>query len=71
VGFSQHSYETTPLRTNFLTPAEVLAFRDKAFDIYHQSDKYLQLIKSKFGDKVHDDIVEMSKHTLKRKLLGD
>tara|TARA_R100000664_G_scaffold1714_1_gene4486 strand:+ start:6881 stop:8389 length:1509 start_codon:yes stop_codon:yes gene_type:complete len=71
VGFSQHSYETTPLRTNFLTPAEVLAFRDKAFDEYHQSDKYLQLIKSKFGDKVHDDIVEMSKHSLKRKLLGD
>jgi anaerobic magnesium-protoporphyrin IX monomethyl ester cyclase len=71
VGFSQHSYETTPLRTNFLSPAEVLAFRDKAFDTYHQNDKYLQFIKSKFGDKVHDDLVAMSKHKLKRKLLGD
>ena len=71
VGFSQHSYETTPLRTNFLSPAEVLAFRDKAFDTYHQNDKYLQSIKSKFGDKVHDDLVAMSKHKLKRKLLGD
>lgn len=71
VGFSQHSYETTPLRTNFLSPAEVLAFRDKAFDTYHQNDKYLQFIKGKFGDKIHDDLVEMSKHTLKRKLLGD
>lgn len=67
LGYSQHSYETFPLRTNFLTSGEVLAFRDKAFQEYFTNPSYLDSVKTRFGIETHDHIVEMTKHTLKRK----
>ena len=69
VGYSQHSYETHPLSTKYLSPKEVLAFRDKAFNVYYTNKKYLNFVKDKFGQETHDDIVNMTKYTLKRKLL--
>ncbi|MEZ4752549.1 MAG: hypothetical protein R3B54_18525 [Bdellovibrionota bacterium] len=37
IGYSQHSYESFPLRTENLTNAEVLKFRDEAFvKVLHQ-----------------------------------
>ena len=71
VGYSQHAYETKPLPTKHISAGEVLGFRDAAFDEYYESEKYLSLVKQKFGQNIHDDIVKMSKHVLKRKLLGD
>ena len=71
VGYSQHSYETKPLPTNFLSSAEVLKFRDYAFDAYYTDPNYLRFIKEKFGQNTHDDIVKMTQHTLRRKILGD
>ena len=67
LGYSQHSYETFPLRTSSLTSGEVLAFRDKAWHKYFTDPSYLDFIKGKFGVETHDHIVEMTKHTLKRK----
>ena len=71
VGFSQHAYETQPLPTKHISAAEVLRFRDKAFLEYYTNDKYLDMIKSKFGAETRQDIENMTKIKLKRKLLGD
>ena len=69
--FSFHSYTTTPLGTDYLTPAEVLKFRDEAFIKYHTNTKFLKKIEKKFGKIAVDNIENMSKIRLKRKILGD
>ena len=68
-GFSFHSYDTEPLPTIHLTPAEILAFRDNAFNLYHSNSKFLNRVKSKFGQIAVDNINEMLKVKLKRKIL--
>lgn len=65
-GFSQHSVDTFPLRTKYLTSGEVLAFRDKAFYTYSTSPTYLNMIKSKFGEKTVEHIKKMTEHKLIR-----
>lgn len=68
-GFSQHSYETLPLPTKYLSAMEVLSFRDDAFHKYYESPNYLNMIEQKFGHKVKGHIQEMTKTRLKRKVL--
>ena len=70
-GFSQHSYDTLNLGNNNLSSAEILAFRDKAWDTYHSSEKYLNLLENKFGQKARDELDSTKTIKLKRKLLGD
>ncbi|HIA12753.1 MAG TPA: radical SAM protein [Flavobacteriales bacterium] len=66
-GYSQHSFDTLPLPTKYLSSAEVLRFRDHAFQVYFNNPNYLDMIKRKFGaDTVHH-IREMSSHKLERK----
>ncbi len=67
IGYSQHSYETLPLPTNHISAGEVLGFRDKAWEIYFKNPSYLSHVKNKFGQDGHDHIVDLTKHTLKRK----
>ncbi len=71
IGYSQHSYETQPLPTNTLSAAEVLRFRDNAFNTYYTSPKYLDMLEQKFGFAAKTHVQEMTKIKLKRKLLGD
>lgn len=68
IGYSQHSFETLPLRTNHLTSAEVLKFRDEAFLRYFSNEKYLTMVKKKFGDKVVTHLARMMQVRLKRKI---
>ena len=68
-GFSFHSYDTIPLPTAHLTPAEILEFRDNAFNIYHSNPNFLNRVKNKFGEIAVDNINEMLKVKLKRKIL--
>ena len=70
-GYSQHSYETLNLSNNQLTAAEILKFRDNAWDTYHTSEKYRDLMKNRFGQKALKELNETCKVKLKRKLLGD
>lgn len=70
-GYSQHSYETLNLANKNLKAAEILAFRDKAWDTYHSNEKYLGLMKNKFGQKAVDELNDTKKVKLKRKILGD
>ena len=70
-GYSFHSYDTIPLPTEKLTAKEVITLRDEAFNIYHNHKPFLNLIKKKFGTKASENIVEMTKIKLKRKIKGD
>lgn len=68
IGYSQHSYETKPLRTEVLGAAEVLKFRDEAFMRYFKNPKYLDMVRKKFGGDVIRHIEDMTQIKLKRKL---
>jgi anaerobic magnesium-protoporphyrin IX monomethyl ester cyclase len=71
LGYSQLGYEIQPLPTKYLTPKQILQFRDNAFNEYHKRKEYQEMIRAKFGQETLRHIQEMLKHTLKRKLLGD
>jgi radical SAM superfamily enzyme YgiQ (UPF0313 family) len=71
-GYSQHSYDCTPLPTEKATAAEVLGFRDNAFRDYFASPDYLDMVSRKFGLDTRRHIEEMTRTRLRRKLLeGD
>ncbi len=70
-GYSFHSYETLPLPTEKLSPKEIVSLRDEAFTQYHTNKNFLELIKKKFGLHAVENIVEMTKTKLKRKIKGD
>ncbi|OGA35327.1 MAG: B12-binding domain-containing radical SAM protein [Betaproteobacteria bacterium RIFCSPLOWO2_12_FULL_62_13b] len=71
IGYSQHSYETFPLRTQTLTSAEVLKFRDEAFHKYFANPRYLNMVRKKFGEDVVAHLSEMTRIKLNRKLLPE
>ena len=68
-GYSFHGYDTLPLPTETLTAAEILQFRDNAFEEYHSYPLFLEKIKNKFGQIAVDNINEMLKIKLKRKIV--
>lgn len=70
-GYSFHSYECKPLSTKYLGAADVLAFRDYAWQTYMTNPRYLNLVKNKFGEEAVQNIKDMSKIKLKRQILGD
>jgi radical SAM superfamily enzyme YgiQ (UPF0313 family) len=69
-GFAFLSYECQPLKTNHLSAAEVLQFRDDAWDTYFKNPEYLKLVENRFGTTQRENVEEMSKIKLKRKILG-
>lgn len=70
-GYGFLSYESTPLPTKFLTSAEILRFRDNAWNTYFSYPPFLDLIERKFGLLARKNIEELNKIKLKRKLLND
>ena len=70
-GYAQQGYEFVPLQTEHLSAAEVLRFRDYAFNVYFRNPRYLNMIEKKFGAEAREHVAAMAKHDLKRKLLGD
>jgi radical SAM superfamily enzyme YgiQ (UPF0313 family) len=69
--FSFHSYETLPLPTEHLTPAEIVKFRDNAFDEYHSNSLFLERIEKRFGEVAVNSIRKMLKFKLKRKIVEE
>jgi hypothetical protein len=69
VGYSFHAFETLPLGTEHLSPAQVLKFRDYAFQAYHSNEAFLSRIEGKFGTKARDAIIEMNKVVLRREVV--
>ena len=68
-GYSFHAYETQPLPTEHLSPAEILEYRDQSFIKYHSNKNFLRKIENKFGTKAVNTIKEINKIKLKRKIL--
>jgi len=70
-GFAFLSYESQPLPTNHVSAAEVLSFRDKAWQTYFTNPAYLDLVEKRFGLTERKNVEEMASIHLKRKILGD
>ncbi len=65
-GYSQHSEQTFPLPTQCLPPADVLRFRDEAFQSFFTGRKYLSMIERKFGPDTVRHIKDMTSQKLVR-----
>jgi radical SAM superfamily enzyme YgiQ (UPF0313 family) len=70
-GYAFLSYESQPLPTKHQTAAEVLRFRDEAWQRYFTHEPFLQLVQRKFGTTERANVEAMARIRLKRKLLGD
>jgi len=65
-GYSQHAVDTLPLPTKYLSAAEVLRFRDHAFQVYFTSPRYLGMVERKFGVETVEHIRSMASQQLVR-----
>ena len=65
-GYSQHAVDTLPLPTKYLSGAEVLRFRDQAFQTYFTSPRYVEMVRQKFGEETVEHIRQMTLHKLER-----
>ena len=70
-GFAFLSYECQPLPTKHVSASEVLKFRDDAWQTYFTNPKYLSLVEEKFGQQERNNIEDMTRIRLSRKLLGN
>jgi radical SAM superfamily enzyme YgiQ (UPF0313 family) len=70
-GYAFLSYDSQPLPTKHITAADVLRFRDEAWQHYFSNAAYLKLVETKFGEKERANVEAMAKVPLRRKLLGD
>jgi coproporphyrinogen III oxidase-like Fe-S oxidoreductase len=70
-GYAFVSYESQPLPTNHISTAEVLKFRDEAWQTNFTNPVYLDLVEKKFGLPERKNVKEMASIHLKRKILGD
>ncbi len=68
-GYAFLSYESQPLPTKYLSSAEVLRFRDEAWQSYFTNPEYLNLVEMKFGLQERKNVEDMSSIQLKRKIL--
>jgi radical SAM superfamily enzyme YgiQ (UPF0313 family) len=68
-GYSQHSRDSLPMPTRYVTAREVLQFRDEAFLRYCTSPRYLGMVESRFGPETVEHIRQMTAYRLRRDLL--
>ena len=71
LGYASQGYDFKPLPTDNLSAAQVLEFRDYAFNTYFKNPKFLNKIEKKYGKEAREHIEQMTAIKLKRKLLGD
>jgi anaerobic magnesium-protoporphyrin IX monomethyl ester cyclase len=69
--YSQHGYETKPLANQYCTAADILAFRDRAWNAYFTAPRYLDMVRRKFGQNVIEHINRMVAIPLRRKLVEE
>jgi anaerobic magnesium-protoporphyrin IX monomethyl ester cyclase len=67
-GYSQHSFSTLPLETDAMSSAEVLRFRDRAFQDYFSAPSYLDMVARRFGAATVQEIETMRNVPLRRML---
>jgi radical SAM superfamily enzyme YgiQ (UPF0313 family) len=69
--FAFLSYECKPLPTKYLTPQQILKFRDEFWHRCCSDPRYLQSLETKFGKEARTNMEALTTINLKRKLLGD
>lgn len=70
IAYAQYSYECVPKGTKYLSPTQVLEYRDWAFNAFFEdNDRYFSNMEDKFGKATVEEIKRMTKNKLKRKLL--
>ena len=69
-GYSQHNRFSRPLDTEHVSGAEVLAFRDRAFDTFFTDLSYLLMVERKFGAETRHHVECMVRYKLDRDLLS-
>jgi len=70
-GYGFLSYEATPMATKYVSAAEVVRFRDEAWQIYHRNPAFLRLIEDRFGNDAKVGIEDLANIKLRRRILGD
>jgi radical SAM superfamily enzyme YgiQ (UPF0313 family) len=70
-GYAFLSYDSQPLPTKHVSAADVVRFRDEAWQTYFTHQPYLELVGKKFGSQERRNVEDMAKIRLRRKLLGD
>ena len=70
-GYAMLSYHTENLRSDSLSAAEILKFRDDAYNTYWSNPDVLSKMKVKFGDKCIQNLIDTNNIKLKRKILAD
>ena len=70
-GYGFLSYDCQPMATKYLSAADIMRFRDAAFEKYFNHQPYLDLVSKKFGPNAIENINGLKKVRLKRKILGD
>lgn len=70
-GYSQHSVDSLPLPTRYLSSSRVLEFRDNAFHQYFTRPAYLNMMAGKFGDATAAHVRRMTGQRLVRRLSGE
>lgn len=68
-GYSFFSEECKPLPTHHLSAANVLQFRDMAWQQYYTNPEFLKSVEEKFGKQNRENIEAQTKIKLKRNLL--
>lgn len=68
-GYAFLSYDSQPLPTKHLTAAQVLGFRDRAWQTYFSNPAYLALVERKFGAQQRKNVEAMARIQLRRRLL--
>lgn len=69
--FSQHGYESLPLDNQYCTAADILEFRDHAFQTYFTGERYLNMVREKFGADVEAHVKRMCQVKLNRKIVEE
>ena len=69
--YSFHSYESSPMATETLDPADILDFRDSAFCTYHSDGAVLDRIGARFGAQARNEVADMSQYKLRRRLVDE
>ena len=70
-GYGFLSYDCEPMATKHVSAAQVLRFRDEAWQRYFGDPAYLALVGAKFGAEQRANVEDMATIRLKRRILGD
>ena len=69
--YAFHGYHSSPLPTKELDPDQILAFRDNAFNTYHNDPQFIEKVRNRFGEIAVSNIKDMLTVTLSRKLVEE